>query len=106
MATPQDESDRQSRKRADFEKAIGEEEADGLSLLIVVGACGVFAAVLRNHAEIIRANVKSAALPFPQGPHSPGRCHNRFSLRARKVHGKGLQDLNGPRATWRMEWGK
>jgi hypothetical protein len=40
-------------------------------LLILVGACGAFVAVLRNHAEIVRAHAnrespKSAALPFPQ----------------------------------------
>jgi hypothetical protein len=53
-------------------------EADGLRLLIVVGACSAFvAAVLRNHAEIVLAHAnrespKSAALPFPQGSHSLG----------------------------------
>jgi hypothetical protein len=50
------------------------EEADGLRLLILVGACGAFAAVLRNHAEIVlapanRQSPKSAALPrFQIGP--------------------------------------
>ena len=52
--------------------------ADGL-LLILVGACGAFVAVLRNHAEIVRAHAnrespKSAALPFPQ-------CSNWFGRR-------------------------
>ena len=43
--------------------------------LILVGACGAFVAVLRNHAEIVLAHAnretpKSAALLFPQGSHS------------------------------------
>jgi hypothetical protein len=46
-----------------------------LRLLILVGACGAFVAVLRNHAEIVLAHAnrqspKSAAFPFPQGSHS------------------------------------
>jgi hypothetical protein len=36
---------------------VGDEEADGLRPLILVGACGAFAAVLRNHAEIVLAQV-------------------------------------------------
>jgi hypothetical protein len=35
---------------------VGDEEADGLRLLILVGACGPFVAVLRNHAEIVLAH--------------------------------------------------
>jgi hypothetical protein len=66
---------------------VGDEEADGLGLQILVGACGAFVAVLRNHAEIVLAHAdresqKSAALPFPQGSHSLGRRrHGGFSLR-------------------------
>jgi len=57
---------------------VGDEEADSLRLLIVVGACGPLVPVLRNHAEIVlaranRQSPKSAALPFPQGSHSLGR---------------------------------
>ena len=49
------------------------EDADGLRLLILVGACGAFVAVLRNHPEIVLAHTdrespKSAALPFRRGP--------------------------------------
>jgi SAM domain (Sterile alpha motif) len=49
-----------------------------LRLLIVVGACGAFVAVLRNHAEIVLAHAnrespKSATLPFAQCSHSLGR---------------------------------
>jgi hypothetical protein len=56
----------------------------GLRLLILVGACCAFVAVLRNHAEIViahanRESPKSAALP--QGSHSLGRCRHLFSLR-------------------------
>jgi hypothetical protein len=53
-----------------FEKAIGEEQADGLSLLIVVGACGALVAVLRNHAEIVLARVKSSVFD-PQSIRRP-----------------------------------
>ena len=35
---------------------VGDEEADRLRLLIVVGACGAFVAVPRNHAEIVLAH--------------------------------------------------
>jgi hypothetical protein len=66
----------------------GDEEADRLRLLIVVGACGAFVAVLRNRAEIVLAHAnrespKSAALPlpFPQRSHSLGRCRRVVSLR-------------------------
>jgi hypothetical protein len=34
--------------RSDFEKAIGEEEADGLRLLVVVGGHGTFVAAFRK----------------------------------------------------------
>jgi hypothetical protein len=51
---------------------VGDEETDGLRLLILVAARGAFVAVLGNRAEIVLAHVnrespKSAALPFPRG---------------------------------------
>jgi hypothetical protein len=73
----------------------GDEEADGAPA--DPGRClRAVVAVLRNHAEIVLAHVdrespKSAALPFPQGSHSVGRCCHVFSLRgSRIVHGNGL----------------
>jgi hypothetical protein len=60
---------------------LGEEEADGLRLLIVVSACGAFVAAFRKHAEIVLVDVhrqppNSAARPFPVRSHSLSRrCH-------------------------------
>jgi hypothetical protein len=39
------------------------EEADGLRPLIVVGACGAFVAVPRNHAEIVLAHANRRHAP-------------------------------------------
>ena len=55
---------------------VGDEEAEGLGLL--AGACGAFVAVLRNHAEIVRADSdrespKPPARSFPVRSHSLGR---------------------------------
>jgi hypothetical protein len=54
-------------RRSDFEKAIGEEEADSLRLLFEVGGHGAFVAAFRDRAEIVHAHVnrqspQSAAL--------------------------------------------
>jgi hypothetical protein len=43
--------------RSDFEKAIGEEEADGLRLVIVLSACGAFVAALRDRSQIALTHV-------------------------------------------------
>jgi hypothetical protein len=37
------------------------EEAGSLRLLITVGACGPFVAMLRNHAEIVLAHANESA---------------------------------------------
>jgi len=70
---------------------VGDEEADGSRLLIVVSARGGFVAVLRNHAEIVLGHANrecpnSAALPFPQGSRSLGRRPHVLSLRQGMVH--------------------
>jgi hypothetical protein len=66
---------------------VAEKQADGLRLLIVVGACRPFVAAFRNCLQIAlayvnRQSTKSAARPFPQGSHSLGRCsHGGLSIR-------------------------
>jgi hypothetical protein len=57
---------------------IANETADSLRSAVLVGACGAFVAVLRNHAKIVRAHAnrespKLAARPLPQGSHSLSR---------------------------------
>jgi hypothetical protein len=57
---------------------IANETADSLRSAVLVGACGAFVAVLRNHAKIVRAHAnrespKPAARPLPQGSHSLSR---------------------------------
>jgi hypothetical protein len=52
---------------------VRDEEADGLRLLIEIGACSAFVAVLRNHARIIFAHVNR------QSPKS-ARCRSRSAL--------------------------
>ena len=49
---------------------IANETADSLGSAVLVGACGVFVAVLRNHAKIVRANANRES---PQ-PAARSRC--------------------------------
>jgi hypothetical protein len=54
---------------------IANETADSLGSAVLVGACGTFVAVLRNHAKIVRAHAnrespKPPTRPFPVGSHS------------------------------------
>jgi hypothetical protein len=44
---------------------MGELQENGLRLLILVGACCAFVAVLRNHAEIVRAHVNRCLPAWP-----------------------------------------
>ncbi len=65
--------------RSDFEKAIVEEKADGLRLMIGVRACSPFVAVFGKRAEIVLADVNrqplnAAARPFSVRSHSLGGC--------------------------------
>ena len=65
---------RQEYGRSDFQKRVVEEQADGLSLLSGVGACGAFVAAFRERAKIVFADVdrqsaKPSACPFPVGSH-------------------------------------
>ncbi len=58
---------------------IADETADSLGSAVLVGACGVFVPLLRNHAKIVRAHVnrespQPAARPFSVGSHSFRRC--------------------------------
>ena len=60
---------------------VTNEKADSLGSAVLVAACGVFVAILRNHAKIVRAHAnrespKRAARPFPVGSHSFGRCRH------------------------------
>jgi hypothetical protein len=61
-----------------LQNSVGEEQADSLRLLIVVGGHGAFVPAFGNRAEIILANVnrqspKSTSLALAQRPHSLGR---------------------------------
>jgi hypothetical protein len=43
-----------------LQKRVGEKQADGLRLLIVVGGHGTFVAAFRNRAEIVLARASIA----------------------------------------------
>jgi hypothetical protein len=80
--------------RRDFEKAIVKEETDGLTLLIVVGACSALVAALRKRAEIVLPPAALRAVPpsprgRPFGPVSRGG-----DLSGKIAHQAGPQDRN------------
>ena len=91
----------QEFRRSDFQKRVVEEEADGLRLLIGVGGPGAFVAAFCNRAKIVLADVnrhpsKSVAGPFPERPHSLGRCrHSVLPFVERTVARKPFQGVNG-----------
>jgi hypothetical protein len=92
---------------------VTNETADSLGPALLVGACGVFVALLRKRAEIVFADVdrqppKPAARTFSVGSHSLGWCrHVRFPSVEGMVHAnrslrlKRPKSLNGPRAVRR-----
>jgi hypothetical protein len=60
---------------------VTNEKADSLGSAVLVGACGAFVAVLRNHAKIVRADAdrespKPPTRSFPVRSHSLGRCRH------------------------------
>jgi hypothetical protein len=60
---------------------VTEETANSLGSGVLVSACGAFVAVLRDHAEIVRAHAdrqspKPPARSFPVRSHSLGRCRH------------------------------
>ena len=55
--TPSRVTRQQEFTRSDLLKRVGEEQADSLRLLIVVGGHGAFVAAFRNRAEIVLADV-------------------------------------------------
>ena len=73
---------------------VGDEETDGLRLLILVGACGAFVAVLRTCMSEVRGPpvpaglIRSADVPMCS-PAVKGWCTQTRS-----------QGVNGPRALW------
>src|SRR5436190_18786722 len=77
--------------------------ADSLGSAVLVAACGAFVAVLRNHAEIVRADddretPKAPARSFPVRSHSLGRCrHGGPPFGERMVKANPCQGLNGTR---------
>ena len=67
----------------------------------MVGACGAFVAVLRNHVKIVRAyanreSPKPAARPFPVGSHALCWCRHGPPPSSGIVHPNRSQGLNGP----------
>jgi hypothetical protein len=92
----------QKFRRSDLHEGVGEKKTDSLCLLIVVGGQGAFVTAFRNRAEIVLAHVnrqspKSAALPFPQGSHSLGRCrHGGFPPSGGWCTQNRSQGVNGP----------
>jgi hypothetical protein len=57
---------------------VGDEEADGLRLLMLVGAYGAFVAVLPNRAEIVLAHANRAVADVRGAPAPAGLLFARL----------------------------